>query len=104
VKYNLIITAVAEKHIVSACNYYETQQSGLSERFLAELQTACKKISANPYLYSYISANPNDKFRDVKLYKFPFVVICEVSENDVIVVAVFNTDRNPLLISKEPLQ
>ena len=95
-KYNLIVTTVAEEHILSACSYYEAQQSGLSERFLAELNTVYKKISSNPQLYSYISSNPNDKFRDIKLYKFPVVVIYEIKENDIIVVAVFNTDRKPI--------
>jgi hypothetical protein len=94
-KYNLIVTTVAEEHIVSACNYHETQQAGLSERFLAELKAAYKKISADPQLYSYISSHPNDKFRDIKLYKFPFVVIYEINGNDIIVVAVFNTNRKP---------
>jgi plasmid stabilization system protein ParE len=96
VKYNLIITTVAEEHILSACNYYETQQIGLSARFLAELKAVYKKISANPQLYSYISSNPSDRYRDVKLHKFPVVVIYEINENDVIVVAVFNTDRKPI--------
>ncbi len=94
--YNLIITKTAEGHIVDACNYYETQQSGLSDRFLTELFDACKKISSNPQHYSFISSNPKDKFRDIKLYKFPFVVIYEISGNDVIVIAVFNTHRSPM--------
>lgn len=94
--YNLIITATAEDHILNACNYYETQQAGLSERFLTELHTAYKKISSNPQHYSYISPKPDDKYRDIKLYKFPFVVIYEINENDVIVIAVFNTYRKPM--------
>ena len=93
--YNLIITATAEDNILNACFYYDTQQIGLSERFLAELETAYDKISSNPDHYSYVSSNPDDKYRDIKLYKFPFVIIYEVRGDDVIVIAVFNTHRKP---------
>ena len=93
---HLIITEIAEEHILEACNYYETQLPGLSERFLAELNVAYNKISSNPEYYSYISTNPDDKYRDIALYKFPFVVIFEIVNNDVIVVAVFNTHRRPI--------
>ena len=94
--YNLIVTAVAEDHILNACDYYETQQPGLSDRFLAELQSVYKKRSSNPQYYSYISTHPGDQYRDVSLYKFPFVVIYEISDEDVIVIAVFNTHRKPM--------
>jgi len=48
VKYNLIVTTVAEEQIMNACNYYETQQPSLSERLLAELKAVYKKYLLIP--------------------------------------------------------
>ncbi len=93
--YHLIITSVAEQNVADACVYYETQHEGLSERFLDELQMAFDKIVAHPLYYSFIS--PDHHFRDIKIIKFPFVVIYEIVENAVIVIAVFNTHRKPLV-------
>ena len=89
--YNLIITEKAESHIVAAATYYEEQLPGLSERFIAELKVAYLKIGANPQHYSYIFKN--QKYRDVKLSKFPYVVIFEIDNKDVIVLAVLNTHQ-----------
>lgn len=92
--FNLIVTEIAELHVVETCLYYEEQQPGLSERFLNELENAYKKIAEHPQYYSYISSK--DGYRDVCLNKFPYVVIYQIHENDVIVVDVFNTHRQPI--------
>ena len=93
--HNLIVTEIAELHALEAAIYYEEQQKGLSERFLSELEDAYKKIAEHPQYYSYISLQ--NVYRDISLDKFPFVVIYQVYNNDVIVVDVFNTNRKPLL-------
>lgn len=92
--YNLIITTTAEQHVLDACIYYEQQRTGLAEDFLSELYIAYKKIAAHPEYYGYISSK--DSYRDISLRKFPFVVIYEVTNADVIIVAVFNTHRKPM--------
>jgi len=94
VTYPLIVTATAEQHILETCFYYEEQQAGLAERFLSELYKAYEKISTHPEYYSFISAK--DNFRDVRLHTFPYVVIYEIKNNEVIVIAVFNTHKKPL--------
>ena len=93
--YNLIITEIAELHALEAAIYYEEQQIGLSERFLSELEDVYKKIAEHPQYYSYISLQ--EVYRDISLDKFPYVVIYQVYNNDVIVVDVFHTNRKPLL-------
>jgi len=94
VTYGLIVTATAEQHVLDACLYYEEQLSGLSYEFLSELQVTYEKISTHPEYYSFISAK--DQFRDIKIYKFPFVVIYEVINDTVVVIAVFNTNRKAI--------
>lgn len=93
--YNLIVTETAENHISDACEYYDSQLPGLSQRFLKELYVEYQKIATNPEHYSFISSLPDDIYRDIKVYKFPFVVIFRIEGNDVIVIAVFNTYRKP---------
>jgi len=94
VSYQLIVTATAEQHVLDACLYYEEQQLGLSERFLSELHTAYTKIAEHPEYYGYISSG--NEYRDIKLHKFPYVVIYETWNDKVIVIAVFNTYRKPV--------
>lgn len=78
-----------------AYNYYEEKLAGLGERFLDALQKRYAELSANPTFYSYIDEDPLKVFRDVKLDKFPFVVVCEIIENQVVIYAVHNTYKHP---------
>ncbi len=92
--YRLIVTTVAEQNVLDACLYYEAQQHGLADRFLTELLVAYEKIITHPLYYSFISSEY--KFRDIKLHHFPFVVIYEINDEEVIVLSVFNTNREPI--------
>lgn len=92
--YKVIVTATAEQHVLDACLHYEDQLAGLSDKFLYELRVAYDKIASHPEYYGFIS--PKDKFRDIRIHKFPFVVIYEVLHDAVVVMAVFNTNRKPI--------
>ncbi len=87
--YKLVITARAESHTIHICNYYEEQWPGLSDRFLEEFLLVYNKIAKSPQYYSYIL--PNEKYWDVKLGKFPYVVVFEIYNDEVIVLTVLNT-------------
>ncbi len=91
--YNLIVTEIAELHLLETCTYYEAQLQGLSERFLSELEDAFKRIADHPHYYSFIATQ--NVYRDISLNKFPYTVIYQIHNNDVIVVDVFNTHRKP---------
>jgi len=93
--HNLIITTKASSEALKTCNFYDIRQIGLSERFLADLTKTYKKITENPEHYSFISSRKKHKLRDVKLEDFPYLVIFNIQNNDVIVHSVFNTSRKP---------
>jgi hypothetical protein len=59
------------------------------------LQQGYNELSANPTFYSYIDEDPLKILRDVKLEKFPFVVVYEIAEDQVVVYAVHNTYKHP---------
>lgn len=91
--FNVILTADAIKDEADAYEYYENIRLGLGEEFLLTVETYFKTLSENPFLYAYID---NMKIlRDVKIARFPYVIIFEIAEDKVIVYSVFNTSRRP---------
>jgi len=72
---------------------YENSSAGLGDRFLKSLEDTYKKLSQTPKYYSYITKAKD--LRDVKLKDFPFVVIFQIVNDQVFVLRVFNTNRNP---------
>ena len=95
--YSLRVSIEAELDLVDAANYYDNINADLCERFLAEVTTTLIKIATNPQYYSYISSNSLTNFRDTKLTSFPFVIIYEINDSDVIITAVMNTYKSPFL-------
>ena len=75
----------------SAYEWYENQKDGLGEEFLSALDICYKKLELTPTFYKRIS----NEFRQVRLKRFPYVVVYEIIKNEVIVFAVFHTSRNP---------
>ncbi len=92
-KYKLSISPDAFIDTTNAYLFYENQQIGLGERFLIVLEDAYKKLSETPQHYGYLS-NRND-LRDFKLKNFPFLIVFQIVKNQVLVLRVFNTNRNP---------
>ena len=93
--FTVIVKEEAHQDTVVAYNYYEEKSAGLGERFLAALQQRYNELANQPSFYSYIDEDPKKILRDVKLRKFPFVVVYEITCTDVIVYAVHNTYKHP---------
>jgi plasmid stabilization system protein ParE len=92
----LIIKEEAHRDVAAAYDYYESCQPGLGEQFLEALVSRYADLSQHPQFYSYIAEDPKQVLRDVKLERFPYVVIYEISELDkVIIYAVHSTYRDP---------
>lgn len=90
-KYHLIIKEEANQEIIDSYLYYENQSKGLGEKFLENLEIYFERIQKYPKHYQ-IKRKP---YREVFVKNFPFVIIYEINENDIIVYAVFHTRRNP---------
>lgn len=87
--FKLIFTKEARQDIADAYSYYETLLSGLGEVLLDILDTNYLLLSENPYLFSFIDSN--NILRDVKIDRFPYVIIYEITADTVIVYALHNT-------------
>lgn len=93
--FTVIVKEEAHQDTIEAYNYYEEKSTGLGERFLEALQQRYRELSKTPTLYSFINEDPLKVLRDVKLEKFPFVVVYEIIEKEVVVYAVHNTYKHP---------
>lgn len=96
--FKIHVSSRAEDDTINALDYYDKINPALGSRFLYELQDTYQKIRDNPQYYSYISPEPNDKFRDVKMKSFPYLVIYEVYNEDIYISAVMHTFRKPFFI------
>ena len=93
--FTVIVKQEAHNDTVDAYYYYEEKLTGLGEKFLIALQMRYDDIATNPTFFSYINEDPLKVLRDVKLEKFPFVVVYEILETEVVVYAVHNTYKHP---------
>ena len=81
----------ARKDIEEASRWYESQQSGLGNEFVDEVQSAFSKIGENPSSYPEI----HRATRRTLLQRFPFSVFYRASSESVIIVAVIHSSRHP---------
>ncbi|HYD22332.1 MAG TPA: type II toxin-antitoxin system RelE/ParE family toxin [Flavipsychrobacter sp.] len=90
---NLIIKEEARQDMLQAYLYYEQERNGLGDLFLTMLEDRFTAISQHPEFYSFI--DERKILRDVTLYIFPFVIVFEKLNSDVIVYAICSTHRGP---------
>lgn len=94
--YSLKIAQEAEDDILEAYVWYEKQNPGLGEEFLENLSQVYQAILRNPETYRF-------RFKKVRAYvvdRFPYLILYILEVNDVKVIAVFNTSRNPKVLKK----
>ena len=80
----------ANTEVSNAYTYYESKQNGLGEYFLSDFSNTINaiKLSPNGFLKFY-------QYRQVRFSVFPFVIVYEVIENELVVYAVFDTHQDP---------
>ena len=74
-----------------AFNWYENQQPGLGDEFYRELTRCFEFVLENPLL----SAVAYRGLRKRKLNRFPYLVVYQMTGEEVSVVSVFHGSRNP---------
>jgi plasmid stabilization system protein ParE len=90
--YKVIVKEEARLDLLEAYSYYENQQTGLGEKFLAAVQSRMSNIAEHPEYYSYI--DNNYLLRDAAINGFPYVIIYEVAKADIVIYAVHLTHKN----------
>ncbi len=95
--YNIIITPAAKVQTQQAFDYYEETEQNLGERFLKSLENKYVELKLHPQHYSFLSAKKDLRF--VAVLHFPFIVVFEIREHLVFIIAVHNTNQNPVKIT-----
>ena len=81
----------AERELSESASWYESQNPGLGQRFLDQIQIALAGIAERPLLYSQLRPN----IRRCSLRRFPFGILYKIEGEMVVVVAVIHGKRNP---------
>ena len=82
----------AENDAFESYSWYESNKVGLGEKFLESLDLALNAISSSPFAYKVFFKK---KVRAYHLTDFPFTVLYLVESNEIKVIAIFHTSRNP---------
>ncbi len=90
--FKLIIESEAKKEIHNAIHWYEKQQKGLGADFFNYLDGYFKTMKSGKAVFS-IKRKP--AFRELPLKRFPFIIIYELLETEIIIYSVFSTHQHP---------
>lgn len=86
----------AEEEVDQIFNYLENQLPGLGQRFINDLDQMIRAIGRNPLRFGRVETLPDDiPCRRALLRKFRYVVIFEVVQSEVAILAVKHGSREP---------
>lgn len=94
----VLIDPRAEQDILSIYDYYENIQDSLGERFYSEFMDILHLLEFYPEMYSLRS---NYKCRVGVMRTFPYLLFYFISEDKVIITAVFSSYQSPKLLKSE---
>jgi mRNA-degrading endonuclease RelE of RelBE toxin-antitoxin system len=82
---------IAELELLDAVSYYETEQQGLGERLLDEVERGQGQIAQYPHAWSKVSR----RSRRYRLRRFPYGLIYQVVGEKALILAVMHLHRRP---------
>jgi toxin ParE1/3/4 len=88
-KFKLVIGPDAEADIKRAANWYQSQQAGLEEDFLAEMYDALERASFNPRHFPRVRTRP--EVRRTLLDHFPYRIFFLLYPNRIFVFRVLHS-------------
>jgi len=91
VKLPLIINPEAEADLEEATNWYEAQRPGLGDELLVCVREVFDRIRRAPHLHGKVF----QQLRLALVRRFPYAVIYRVDDDQITIVAVYHTRRNP---------
>lgn len=87
----IILRPEAEQDLISAFDWYEGQQEGLGNQFIAEMDACFDRIAERPAIYAVAYAD----IRACRARRFPYLVYFRVLQTQVEVLAVLHGNRDP---------
>jgi toxin ParE1/3/4 len=92
VPYNYQLSEEAESDVYESYLWYEKQKAGLGEEFLEAVDAAKEAIISNPKTYRI---RYKKKVRGFLVSRFPYLILYIISGNNIDVISVFNTHKQP---------
>ena len=90
----LVLHEAAEEEMSDAVSWYESKEPGLGTRLRQEIEAAIFKIQLRPNAYQLVRGS---KVRRILIEKFPYSIFYIAAGDDIFVISVFHTSRNPLI-------
>jgi plasmid stabilization system protein ParE len=87
----MIIRPEAETDLVTARAWYERQREGLGAAFLLCVEEVLDRIDRTPELYPVVYQDIRRSFTR----RFPYAVYYRVAADDVVVLGILHTRRDP---------
>jgi toxin ParE1/3/4 len=86
----------ADEEAREAARWYDQQRIGLGDEFLEALARSLESIERNPRLGRVDPDAPAGReVRRIRLNRFPYIVIYEIRNGDILVVAIAHGRRRP---------
>lgn len=86
-----IVRPAASADIEDAYRWYEAQQTGLGEKFLAAAQVVMQSVVANPHQFPVVRRET----RRALFRRFPYGLYYRIVDDQIIVVACMHARRDP---------
>ena len=97
--YKIIISSFAIEDVQDAYSWYEKQKIGLGEELLHELNVAYNRIAGHPNYYGFI--DERKILRDLRISRFPYLVVYKITGQTIQVVAVHHAKKHPSQKSRD---
>ena len=81
----------ADAELAEARQWYAYQREDLDLEFMDSVDEALTLVVRNPYLYPIVYRN----LRRAVIRRFPFAIFFDVREDEIQVIAVFHSRRDP---------
>ncbi len=88
---NIQFLEVAQSELDATIDYYDHELSGLGKIFLTEVLHALDRIVNHPDAWHPCSL----RTRRCQLRRFPYGIIYQIREQDILVIAIANLHRRP---------
>ncbi len=92
----IILHPLAEEDLDESIRYYVNIDKNLKNKFLKELDYTFNQIKDNPNLYPLVTKHSHKKV----MQKFPYIIYYTTYDNNINILAIFHTSRNPNILNK----
>lgn len=90
------MVAEAKAEVRSAANWYDRERDGLGDEFVADVHLALDAIERAPEIHPHVETTRTKRnLRRYLLHRFPYMLVYELRQDEIVVVAVSHARRRP---------